>query len=155
MSIDIRCATLADLPRVLDLCALLDTGDERNLSLSSAVARFNGLAASEGHRIYVAELGGEIVGTFALIFIGGLAHAARDSAVVEDVVVAADRRGAGIGRHMMEFAMRQCLHQDCYKVTLSSHIQRDSAHRFYEGLGFRKHGFSFLVAGSLSNENRQ
>lgn len=155
MGIAIRCATLADLPRLLELCALLDTGDERNLSLPSAIDRFNELTASNGHQIYVAELEGEIVGTFALIFIGGLAHAARDSAVVEDVVVAADRRSTGIGRYMMEFAMRQCIHRGCYKVALSSHIQRDSAHRFYEGLGFRKHGFSFLVAGWLSEERRQ
>lgn len=155
MDIAIRCATLVDLPRVLDLCALLDTGEERHLSFASAVARFNGLTACKGHRIYVADLAGEIVGTFALIFIGGLAHAARSSAVVEDVVVAADHQGSGIGRHMMAFAMRQCVLQGCYKLALSSHVQRDAAHRFYEGLGFRKHGFSFLVAGPVFEEHRQ
>ena len=33
----------------------------------------------------------------------------------------------------------------CYKLVLSSHLQRHEAHGFYEGLGFRKHGFSFLI----------
>lgn len=33
----------------------------------------------------------------------------------------------------------------CYKVTLSAYLKRDRAHRFYESLGFTKHGYSFLL----------
>jgi hypothetical protein len=36
---------------------------------------------------------------------------------------------------------------------LSSHLGRAQAHRFYDGLGFRKHGFSFLIeAGDMAPE---
>lgn len=150
----IRRAVRSDLPKLLELYELLATGDEPRLALEAAEARFDELAVTEGHRIFVAESGSEIVGTFALVFVGGLAHTARDSAVVEDVVVAVAHQGAGIGRRMMAFAMRECALRGCYKLALSSHLRRDSAHRFYEGMGFRKHGFSFLVDG-LATEERE
>ena len=143
MALNIRLAELADLPRVLQLCRVLDTAGEPGLHEAEAV--FRKLVAREGHCIYVAETDGEIVGTFAVIFLGGLAHAGRDSCVVEDVVVEPRRQGSGIGREMMQFAMRACSERGCYKLVLSSHLQRERAHRFYEGLGFRKHGYSFLI----------
>jgi GNAT superfamily N-acetyltransferase len=76
----------------------------------------------------------------------GLAHGARHHAIVEDVVVAAEARGQGIGEAMMRFAMQRCAERRCYKLALSSHLRREEAHRFYERLGFTKHGYSFLVA---------
>jgi GNAT superfamily N-acetyltransferase len=145
MALNIRPADPADLPRVLQLCRVLDTAGEPGLP--DAEAKFGALVAREGHCIYVAEEAGVIVGTFALIFLGGLAHAGRDSCIVEDVVVEPARQGSGIGREMMQFAMRACFERGCYKLVLSSHLQRERAHRFYEGLGFRKHGYSFLIDG--------
>lgn len=145
MDLLIRLATPADLPQVLALCRQLDLPGEPALSELQAQSQFEALTAHERHRIYVAELQGQAVGTFALTFVGGLAHSARDSCVVEDVVVAPRLRGSGVGKRMMAFAMRECAERRCYKLVLSSHLQRDRAHRFYEGLGFRKHGFSFLI----------
>ncbi|MBC7481845.1 MAG: GNAT family N-acetyltransferase [Rhizobacter sp.] len=151
IAIAVRRATPADLMQVLDLCALLDAADEPRLSVAAAEARFSELMAREGHDIYVAEAEGEVVGTFALVFIGGLAHTAHDSAVVEDMAVAAGRQGSGIGRQMIDFAMQQCALRGCYKLALSSHLRRSAAHRFYEGLGFRKHGYSYLIDGSVAD----
>ena len=33
----------------------------------------------------------------------------------------------------------------CYKLALSSNARRADAHRFYEALGFERHGLSFAV----------
>ena len=147
MAIDlaIRPALLADVPQLLALYKLLDLAPEPALPVDQARARFSELALRPGHRIYVAEFERQIVGTFALIFIGGLSHGARDSCIVEDVCVVPDRQGSGIGKQMMRFAMDQCASSDCYKLVLSSHVSRSNAHRFYESLGFRQHGHSFLI----------
>lgn len=150
MDVTIRLALLPDLPAVLELMRALDVGTEPALAPATAQVRFLALTATPAHRIYVAEQGTRTVGTFALTFVGGLAHGARPSCVVEDVVVAADCRGQGIGRSMMRFAMRVCAAEDCYKLVLSSHVQREAAHRFYEGLGFRRHGYSFLIQGDTA-----
>ena len=46
---------------------------------------------------------------------------------------------------MMEYARERCRERGCYKMALSSNLARDEAHRFYESLGFDKHGFSFRM----------
>jgi GNAT superfamily N-acetyltransferase len=51
----------------------------------------------------------------------------------------------GIGKTMMKFALKQAKEKGCYKMTLSSNLKRERAHKFYESLGFKKHGFSFLM----------
>jgi GNAT superfamily N-acetyltransferase len=146
MDLTIRLAEPADVPALLALYKLLDIEPNKSdMPIAQALACFADLTANPLHRIYVAELEQQIVGTFALIFVGGLPHGARDSCIVEDVVVARDRQGAGIGTRMMNFAMEQCAARDCYKLVLSSHVNRGDAHRFYEGLGFRKHGYSYLT----------
>ena len=49
----------------------------------------------------------------------------------------------GVGKAMMRFARARCRKAGCYKLALSSNLKRAAAHRFYESLGFEKHGFSF------------
>jgi len=46
---------------------------------------------------------------------------------------------------MMEHAREECCKAGCYKLTLSSGTPREGAHRFYESLGFERHGYSFLI----------
>jgi GNAT superfamily N-acetyltransferase len=74
-----------------------------------------------------------------------LAHGCQPSGVVEDVAVHPARQGQGIGRQMMYFAMQRCRDAGCYKLALSSNLKREEAHRFYESLGFERHGYSFQV----------
>jgi GNAT superfamily N-acetyltransferase len=45
----------------------------------------------------------------------------------------------------MAYAMDICRAKGCYKLVLSSNQKREDAHRFYEKLGFTKHGYSFLI----------
>ena len=130
---------------LLSLYKLLAVDTEPVVPLDRALAGFRDLESNPHHRLYVAEMGATIVGTFSMIFIPGLSHSARSSCVVEDVVVASERQGGGIGKQMMHFAMAACVARHCYKLVLSSHVQRERAHRFYEGLGFRKHGYSYLL----------
>ena len=141
----IREASSADIEVLLGLYQLLEFKPTQNLSREAAQARFERYQEYPNYRIYVAELGQEIVGTFALIIVDSMAHSGRPFAVVEDVVVSEDCQGRGIGKRMMEFAMSRCKEFGCYKLTLSSHLKRQKAHSFYESLGFEKHGFSFFI----------
>ncbi len=145
MNVSIREAHQADVSRLLDLYRQLNIAPEPEMPIERARGYFLELVSNPRHRIYVAELQRQIVGTFSLIYAGGISHGARDSCLVEDVVVAPEVQRSGIGRHMMRFAMDQCFARDCYKLVLSSHVKREEAHRFYESLGFRKHGHSYLV----------
>lgn len=139
-------ATPAHFDELWRLYKLLEVEGDPIVTRQEAEQRFAALLVRPEHTIYMAESGGEVIGTYALVFLPGLTHGARDSGVVEDVVVNPEQRGRGIGSWMMRDALERCRQRGCYKLVLSSHLERQKAHRFYEGLGFNKHGFSFLMA---------
>jgi GNAT superfamily N-acetyltransferase len=122
------------------------TESERSvLDIDSARAVWRRFAAYPDYRLYVAEIEGAIVGSYALLVMDNLGHRGAPSAVVEDVVVEPAQQGKGVGRAMMCHALAQARRRSCYKLALSSNVKRDRAHAFYEGLGFTRHGYSFLV----------
>ena len=145
LGLTIRRATLADVPQLLALYTLLDIEPEPEMPLQQAQQHFTQLVSNAAHQIYVAELEQRVVGSFALIWVGGLSHGARCSCIVEDVVVTHEVQRSGIGQQMMRFAMGLCASRNVYKLVLSSHLKRSAAHQFYEGLGFSKHGYSYLI----------
>jgi GNAT superfamily N-acetyltransferase len=132
---------------VADVLALHAQPDRETLSLEQAQALFDRIQRYPDYDVMVAEApGGEIVGTFLLLIMDKLGHLGAPAAVVEDVAVAPDRRGAGIGTAMMRDAMARARKRGCYKLMLSSNLRRERAHRFYDKLGFTQHGLSFEVS---------
>lgn len=145
----VREATEADLDEVLALYQGIEDRPEQVLSLEEGKAMLAQLRTYPSYRLWVAcesaEPGADVVGTYALLVMHNLAHRGAPSAVVEDVVVAADRKGQGIGRQMMAHGVQQAREAGCYKLALSSHRKRTDAHAFYESLGFAQHGLSFSI----------
>lgn len=144
MEIIIRQATLDDVKHILYIYAeALDNG--KVLSLENTQRIFLKQQQYPDYQIYVAVYEQQIVGTFALLIMENMAHLGTSSAVVEDVGVLPAMQGKGIGKLMMEFALQYAKEKGCYKMSLSSNLRREKAHKFYESLGFQKHGFSFLM----------
>lgn len=131
------------MPSILALYS--EIGDAQVLSPDQATATFGRMKTYPDYHVYVATIDGTIVGTFALLIMDNLAHLGAPSGVVEDVVVSAKRQGQGVGKQLMQFAMERCRARGCYKMALSSHIKREAAHRFYDSLGFERHGYSFRL----------
>ena len=98
------------------------------------------------YSVWLAEVDGRIRGTLALLIMDTLGTRCVPAAIVEDVVVDEVMRGEGIGRGLLELAMEKAAEAGCYKLVLSSNSRRTEAHRFYETLGFERHGISFAVA---------
>lgn len=145
MTIDIRQATEADLPAILELYRQPELDDGLALSLTRAKALFERMQQYPNYHLYVAASNGAVVGTFALLIMDNLLHLGRPSGVVEAVAVDPACQGQGIGKAMMQFALEQCRRAHCYKLALSTNLKRKEAHAFYESLGFTKHGFSFVI----------
>lgn len=141
----IRLAAKSDLPEVLRLYAQPGLDEGAVLPIAEAERIFDRFARYPDYVLYVAELDGKIVGTFALLIMDNLAHMGAPSGVVEDVVVDAAHRAHGIGRAMMTHAVALCRGKGCYKMALSSNLKRERAHAFYDSLGFERHGYSFRV----------
>lgn len=144
-ALEIRPATAVDLAAVLALYAQPEIDDGDILSPAEARAIFERFQAYPNYKLYVACADAQIVGTFSLLIVENLAHRGAPSGLVEDVVVAVAHQHRGIGRRMMRFALARCRERGCYKMALSANRRRASAHRFYESLGFVRHGYSFVA----------
>lgn len=145
----IRPAHEGDLAAVLALYAQPSLDNGAVLPLDDPRTIFARFSAGPDYTLYVADLGGMVVGTFALLIMDNLGHLGAPSAVVEDVVVAPERQGEGIGRAMMTEALAKTRAKSCYKVVLSSNMTRERAHRFYETIGFERHGYSFRLDSTV------
>lgn len=141
----IRPATVADLAAVLALYAQPDFDNGNVMTPAEAAGFLDRFAAYPDYTLYVALDGDVVVGSFALLVMDNIGHRGTPSAIVEDVVVAPEAQGRGIGAAMMRDALRVCRDKGCYKMMLSSNTKRERAHAFYEGLGFERYGYSFRV----------
>ena len=142
---NLRDITFDDLPDVLRLYAQPDFDNGEVLDDAQARALYARFLTYPDYKIYVAEEGGRIVGSFALLVMLNLGHCGAPSAIVEDVVVDPQMQGRGVGAAMMSAAMDLARDKGCYKLVLSSNAKRVRAHAFYERLGFTRHGMSFSV----------
>lgn len=145
MDLTIRKANRDDLKDILAIYAEPDIDNGNVLDLNSAEATFDKMNHYPDYTLYVAAIGNKVVGSFALLIMDNLAHMGAPSAVVEDVVVHSKWRSRGIGSRMIRFAMDKARQAKCYKLALTCSINRDRAHKFYESLGFEKHGYGFLI----------
>jgi GNAT superfamily N-acetyltransferase len=143
--IRIREASERDLPAILHAYTASGIGGDATFTLEEARSQFLRLGHYPSYRVFVAECGSEIAGTYALIILDNLAKRGAKAGVVEDVAVLPEHQRKGIGQAMMSHAREQCRAAGCYKLTLSSGLPREGAHRFYESLGFERHGYSFLT----------
>ena len=134
-----------DVPAILRLYASATITDEEAFIIEEAREHLQVFRRYPSYRIFVALIDDAVVGTYELLIMDNLAKRGRKSGVVEDVAVDPAYQGRGIGRAMMEHAREQCRQAGCYKFVLSSNLRREDAHRFYDALGFERHGYSFLT----------
>jgi GNAT superfamily N-acetyltransferase len=144
--IAIREATAEDLPSVLAIYRDAGLDVDAAFSVEEAAAHLASFRAYPSYRVFVALRDQDVVGTYALLVMDNLAKRGSRSAVVEDVAVAPQHQGGGVGRAMMLHAMAQGREAGCYKLMLSSNLRRTKAHDFYQALGFERHGYSYLVS---------
>ena len=89
----------ADLPAVLALYAQPDLDNGHVLPVDEARRILKRFADYPDYTLYVAERGDAVVGSFALLVMDNIGHLGAPSAIVEDVVVAPECQGDGIGQH--------------------------------------------------------
>jgi GNAT superfamily N-acetyltransferase len=145
VKIEIREARESDLPLVLPLYGELGLDNGEVLSLAEAQRLFRGMGSYPDYRLYLVVHEGAIIGVFALLIMENLGHLGKPSAVLEDMVVTGEWQRKGVGRQMIAFALASSREKGCYKLSLSSNKERREAHRFYEDLGFKRHGYSFAL----------
>lgn len=150
MSVELRRATENDLGRILEIYASAGIGGPSQFTVEEARERFPRFSAYPNYRLFVAMVEGRIAGVYSLLILDKLAKRGVPSGIVEDVAVDPSAQRQGVGRAMMEHALNLCRQAGCYKMALSSNMERAKAHEFYESLGFERHGYSFRVSTERS-----
>jgi predicted N-acetyltransferase YhbS len=146
--ITIRAARAGDLPHIVKLYAQLfsntDQAAENGTRVrSSHYDAFAEIEKSETSFLLVAEAAEAVVGTLAITIVPNVSHCGKKWAVIENVVVDKQARKSRIGSVMMRHALALARARGCFRVVLSSSIEREGSHKFYRTLGFDVFGYSF------------
>ncbi|EPE98908.1 GNAT family N-acetyltransferase [Rhizobium grahamii] len=146
----IREARSADVAALVAIFAADDLGGHGDTTapeiFGEYLKAFERIASSRDQTLYVAELGGQVVGTFQAMIVTSLVGRGSSSMIIEAVQTRGDMRGQGIGARMIEFAIAEAKRRGLRLVQLTSNASRKDAHRFYERLGFKQSHFGFKMA---------
>lgn len=131
-------ATAADIPELCELLGLLFTQEADFKpdfdAQSRGLARI--ISSPEIGLIIVARQNSQIVGMVNLLYT--VSTALGDCvALLEDLVVSPNARGAGVGSQLLEQAIQFARLNGCKRITLLTDGTNESAQRFYQ-----KHGFT-------------
>lgn len=144
-----RRAVRADVPTIVTLLTDDPLGAGRELSVDADRygQAFDAISRDPNQLLSVACIGDEVVGTMQLTFIPGLSRGGATRGQIEAVRVANAHRGEGIGEALFAWAIERCRERGCSIVQLTSDMQREDAHRFYERLGFAAShvGFKLMI----------
>ncbi len=147
--ISIRPAAEADIARILELYRQLaitpSQEDEKTTVEERHRHAFAEIATDPRHHLLVIESDGQVVGTLVLVFVPSLIRGASPWAVVEHFVVDEAYRGRGLGTMLMNYAIQRAKEASCYRISLSSDLRREDAHRFYHALGFEPSAYGFRL----------
>ncbi|MEV0573394.1 GNAT family N-acetyltransferase [Streptomyces sp. NPDC050392] len=135
MTIIVRTAAEGDLPDLLTLYGELNP-DDAPLSRTTAAAVWADMSRQGGRTVLVADADGAVAGTADCLVMPNLTRGGRAILFVENVVVAGSFRRHGVGRLLMDAAVRLGETAGCYKIQL---LAADDAyvHTFYEACGFK------------------
>jgi GNAT superfamily N-acetyltransferase len=132
--LEIRSAVREDFPAVFSVLSQMH--EEASLDEGSSETAFCEILKSPSRVILVAVDSGTVVATLDLFIMANLTRGGRPWAGIENLVVDAEHRRAGIGKALMEVAVDLAREQDCYKFQLVSHQRRSAAHDLYRQIGF-------------------
>ncbi len=94
------------------------------------------------HVTFVCLDGERVVGTFSVLFEAKLSRECRDVAHLEDVAVHPDYQARGVGRFMLEWALKYVREKGVRSFILDCD---ESVAGFYERLGFVRNGVCLRV----------
>lgn len=110
-----------------------------DLNENKAKDVFNKIKSNPNHIVFVVILDDKVVGSTTLLIEPKFIHQGGKVGHIEDVVIAKEVQGSGIGEKLINFILDYAKKNDCYKTILDC---SDDVKPFYEKIGFKKHSNS-------------
>ena len=138
--VTIRAARASDAAEIAQLTTQLGY----DLTHTDAADRLSRILLREDQQFFVADVDGRAVGWVHVVFTEYVD--AEAFAAIAGLVVDRDHRRLGIGRALVDRAEIWARDRGCSIVRLASSATRETAHRFYENLGYAniKTQYSFI-----------
>ncbi|MBO9424500.1 GNAT family N-acetyltransferase [Labrenzia sp. R4_1] len=128
---------LADIVAIINAGATSVRKGKEYGSFEEYRPAFEAMLAAPEMDIYVAlDAAGEVIGTYQIHFLKGLAFQGRPRVELESVHVRADQRGSGVGKLMIAHAEKLAVEAGACLVQLTSNKEREGSHHFYKRLGY-------------------
>jgi GNAT superfamily N-acetyltransferase len=142
----IRKATKSDLHAIGKLLAELiqATDNTDGVDIGTALKTSQRLMNDSNSHFLVAELKGTPVGFINFTVRQTILHRS-PSAVIDELVVAKEYQGEGVGKQLVLAAIEECEQLGCCEVEVSTEKTNDKARRFYKRCGFEEKGMLFEV----------
>lgn len=134
-SLVIRSADRDDFGAISRLYAQLNV-DDPPVAGPRLVEVFEQILDRDGLDILLLEVDGEVLGATYLNVIPNLSRGGQPYAVIENVVIAAHRRGEKLGRRLMDATLERAWAAGCYKAMLMTGSKTPSTHAYYRACGF-------------------
>ena len=136
--------TESDLPAIrpllAELIAALD--DPSGFDAGRALENCRTLLGTPGHTLLAARIGETICGFLHLTTRQSILHE-RPVGLIDELVIAREFRGQGIGRLLMGAALERCRDLGCCEVEVSTETANLQAQEFYRKCGFDDEGVLF------------
>jgi GNAT superfamily N-acetyltransferase len=135
----VREALRSDLPAVLLTLSYLSSDDGPRLPVpitEGAMEAWQGIEATPGRSVLVAETDGTIIGTVEVSVVQNLARDGSPYAVVENLAIVPSARAGGTSRALLRQAIDLARGAGCYMVQLTASPYDATAHALYQSLGF-------------------
>jgi glucosamine-phosphate N-acetyltransferase len=110
-----------------------------DMSPRKSRAIFDKISKTPNEVIYVAVIGSKIIGAASIIIEQKFIHDGGRVGHIEDVVVAKEFQGKGVGQKIVRSLLEYAQKQNCYKTILDC---TDDLIPFYKKLGFKLHSNS-------------
>jgi N-acetylglutamate synthase-like GNAT family acetyltransferase len=140
-STSIRKATESDLPAIqrllVDLIDALE--DSEGIDIEAAVQNCQRLVRDAASYFLVADMNGTPVGLINFTIRQTVLHRS-PSGLIDELVVASDYRGEGVGGRLVLAAIEKCRALGCREVEVSTEMTNLNARKFYEKCGFEERG---------------
>lgn len=107
-----------------------------DLNENKAKDVFNKIKSNPNHLVFVVILDDKVAGSTTLLIEPKFIHQGGNIGHIEDVVIAKELQGSGIGEKLINFVLEYAKKNDCYKTILDC---SDDVKPFYEKIGFKKH----------------
>jgi N-acetylglutamate synthase-like GNAT family acetyltransferase len=139
----IRRAARDDIAAIASLVGQLSPLGYRHDYTNAELKFEQRIATSPDYFLWVAEIGGEVVGTAMMHLQHKLSYRCGTAGHLEDLVVDAAHRGGNVGTLLVKTAILAARVQGCYKLMLTCYPKTAS---FYERFGFQQHDIGMRMS---------